>query len=257
MPLCPTMYKGYLIDLDGTMFNGDEVIEGAVDFINRLNAANIPYLFLTNNATRNRDQLLEKFHRLGFNTTEGHIYTAAMTMADYIDKRHKKANVYVVGTPSFKQTISTVANLADKDVDIVVMGLDPEISYQKLREAGHFIQNGAEFLATNPDIKIKSSEGFIPGNGAFVNLVSQVTGVKPTFVGKPEKYILEGALERLGLNKDEVVLVGDNYDTDILTGINGEVKTIHVNTGVHSTEYVSLQTKKPDHLVENLSEWKI
>ena len=82
MPLCPTMYKGYLIDLDGTMFNGDEVIEGAVDFINRLNAANIPYLFLTNNATRNRDQLLEKFHRLGFNTTEGHIYTAAMTMAD-------------------------------------------------------------------------------------------------------------------------------------------------------------------------------
>ena len=63
MPLCPTMYKGYLIDLDGTMFNGDEVIEGAVDFINRLNAANIPYLFLTNNATRNRDQLLEKFHR--------------------------------------------------------------------------------------------------------------------------------------------------------------------------------------------------
>ena len=84
-----------------------------------------------------------------------------------------------------------------------------------------------------------------------------MTGVKPTFVGKPEKYILEGALERLGLNKDEVVLVGDNYDTDILTGINGEVKTIHVNTGVHSTEYVSLQTKKPDHLVENLSEWKI
>src|SRR5699024_4216802 len=119
MPLCTTMYKSYLIELDETMCKDNEVIQVALDFINRLNAANIPYLLLTNNATRNRDQLLEKFQRLGFNTTEGHIYTAAMTMADYIDKRHKKANVYVVGTPSFKQTISTVANLADKDVDIV------------------------------------------------------------------------------------------------------------------------------------------
>lgn len=257
MPFYQTMIKGYLIDLDGTMFNGNEVIDGAIDFVNRLNQANRPYLFLTNNATRNQSELLEKFERLGFSTSKEHIYTAAMAMADYIKENYKEPNVYVIGTNSFKETISHVAKVTSDKVDLVVMGLDPDISYKKLVDAGVFIQEGAEFLATNPDIKIKSSQGFIAGNGAFVNLVSQVTGVAPTIIGKPEKYILEGALDRLSLTKDEVIMVGDNYDTDIMTGINGGVKTLHVNTGVHSTDYVEQQNPGPDYRIENLFDWQV
>lgn len=251
------MYKGYLIDLDGTMFNGDEVIDGAIEFIERLNKLNVPYLFLTNNATRSKTQLLEKFKHMGFHTTADHIYTSAMAMATYISVNYESPTAYVIGTESFKETLESVVNLSEDEADIVVMGLDPTNTYDKIIQACRLIQNGADFLATNPDMKIKTDFGFSPGNGAFVKLISEVTGFKPTIIGKPEKYILEGAMAELNLGKDDVAMIGDNYDTDILTGINGGVDTIHVNTGVHSTEYVKKRESTPTHLLENLNDWQL
>lgn len=251
------MYKGYLIDLDGTMFNGDAVIDGAREFIDRLNEEKLPYLFLTNNATRSKNELLEKFDVMGFKTSAHHIYTSAMAMAKYIEEHYKAPKVFVIGTDSFKATLEEVAELTDEAVDVVVMGLDPTITYDKIIQACRLIQNGAEFLATNPDQKIKSHFGFSPGNGAFVKLVSDVTGVAPTIIGKPEKYILEGALAELKLHKEDVAMIGDNYDTDILTGINGGVDTIHVNTGVHSTKDVRSRNKVPTHQIDNLNEWHL
>lgn len=253
------MYKGYLIDLDGTMFNGDEVIEGAIDFIDRLNDSCIPYLFLTNNATRQPQEILKKFENMGFKTTVSHIYTSALAMKDYLEQEYNSPSVYLVGTDSFRKTLIDGSRITvnETEVDAVVMGLDTSVTYDKIIAACRLIQQGAQFLATNPDIKIKSSFGFSPGNGSFVKLVSEVTGVKPTIIGKPNHYILDGALSLLNMPANDVAMIGDNYDTDILTGINGGLNTIHVSTGVHSAEEVLKREVAPTYLVNNLDEWKL
>lgn len=253
------MYKGYLIDLDGTMFNGDEVIDGAIDFIDRLNESGVPYLFLTNNATRQPHEMLAKFDHMGFKTKESRIYTSALAMKTYLEKNYNAPSVYLIGTDSFRETLTSGGRvtLSEADVDVVVMGLDTSVTYDKIITACRLIQQGARFLSTNPDMKIKSSYGFSPGNGAFVKLVSEVTGVEPTIIGKPNRYILDGALARLNLKADEVAMIGDNYDTDILTGINGGTATIHVNTGVHLSEEVLKRDLPPTHLINTLFDWKL
>ena len=253
------MYKGYLIDLDGTMFNGDKVIEGAVNFIDRLNKEGIPYLFLTNNATRQPSEILEKFESMRFTTAINHIYTSADAMKAYLQEAFDTPSVYIIGTESFKNTLmhDGTAVFNDYAPDAVVMGLDTSITFDKILTACRLIQNGAQFLATNSDIKIKTSYGFSPGNGSFVKLVSQVTGVNPVITGKPNSYILTGALARLGMLKEEVAMIGDNYDTDIMTGINGGIDTIHVGTGVHSKEEVMSKRVTPTYTINTLNDWKL
>lgn len=253
------MYKGYLIDLDGTMFNGDGVIEGAVNFIDRLNKADIPYLFLTNNATRQPAEILEKFESMGFTTAEKHIYTSAAAMKSYLEGAFDTPSVYVIGTESFKKTLTDNGTIVlnEHAPDAVVMGLDTSITFDKILTACRLIQKGAQFLATNPDIKIKTAYGFSPGNGSFVKLVSEVTGVSPVITGKPNHYILTGALARLNMLKEEVAMIGDNYDTDIMAGINGGIDTIHVGTGVHSKPEVMSKRVPPVHTIDTLDEWQL
>lgn len=253
------MYKGYLIDLDGTMFNGDAVIDGAVDFIDRLNSAGIPYLFLTNNAARHPSEILRKFEAMGFTTTESHIYTSAAAMKTYLEHEFNTPSVYLIGTDSFRDTLTGDGSIMLNNTapDAVVMGLDTSITFDKIMTACRLIQGGARFLATNPDIKIKTDFGFSPGNGSFVKLVSEVTGIEPLITGKPNHYILTGALERLRMMPGDVAMIGDNYDTDILTGINGGLDTIHVGTGVHSKEEVMNREVPPVHTVDTLFDWHL
>ncbi len=253
------MYKGYLIDLDGTMFNGNKVIDGAVNFIDRLNSSGIPYLFLTNNATRHPEEILQKFETMGFKTTVNHIYTSAAAMKSYLEQEFSSPGVYLVGTDSFKNTLTKDGSivLTDTAPDAVVMGLDTSITFDKIITACRLIQEGARFLATNPDIKIKTDFGFSPGNGSFVKLVSEVTGVEPVITGKPNRYILDGALARLNLLPGEAAMIGDNYDTDILTGINGGLDTIHVGTGVHSKTEVMTKKIPPLHVIDTLYDWPL
>lgn len=253
------MYKGYLIDLDGTMFNGNSVIDGAIHFIDRLNEADIPYLFLTNNATRTPIEILKKMKDMGFTTSEDHFYTSAMAMKEYLNSAFDSPSVFVIGTDSFKDTLIKDGRIVlnNQTPDAVVMGLDPAITFDKITAACKLIQEGALFLATNPDIKIKTDYGFSPGNGSFVRLVSEVTGQSPIITGKPYSHILNGALMRLNMTAEDVAMIGDNYDTDILTGINGGVSTIHVGTGVHSKDHVNSRTLPPAHCVNLLTDWQL
>lgn len=252
------MYKGYLIDLDGTMFNGDDRIEGAKDFVERLNQLEIPYVFVTNSGERSREETLEKFLHHDIETSVEHIYTAAMACADYVKAHSKTGRVYVIGSDSFKETIKTRGlTVTDEDVEAVLFSYPKNIDYRQYAKAVQLVVAGAKFIMTNPDKVIRHKDTYLPGNGAFASVVLTATDVEPIVVGKPNAYILEGALNLLNLSKDEVAMIGDNYDTDIMTGINGGLDTIHVNTGVHSTESVKEKEVPPTHTVENLNDWKL
>lgn len=248
-------YKAYLIDLDGTMYKGTDEIDGAAQFINYLNHHNIPHLYVTNNSTKTPDQVTEKLREMQIDAKPDEVVTSALATADYISEEQPNASVFMLGGNGLK-TALTDAGLTvktDEHVDYVVIGLDEEVTYEKLAVATLGVRNGAKFISTNPDISIPKERGFLPGNGAITSVVSVSTGVQPQFIGKPETVIMDKALEILGLDKTEVAMVGDLYDTDIMSGINVGIDTIHVQTGV--TTYEEIQTKEipPTHSFTDLN----
>lgn len=255
-------YRGYLIDLDGTMYRGNEKIESAVRFVNRLHEKNIPHLFVTNNSSKTPEEVAEKLQQYGVQAAPEQILTSSLATAGYIRKQKQDANVYMIGENGLKQALkdeglTIVADVNGQTVDYVVIGIDRYITYEKFVQACLAIQNGARFISTNADKAIPTERGFVPGNGALTSVIATATGIDPIFIGKPERIIIELALERLNASTDEVIMVGDNYDTDIRSGINAGIDTLLVFTGVTSKADLKRVSIQPTYTVDSLDDWSV
>ncbi len=251
-------YKAYCLDLDGTVYRGTEVVPTAAAFIKRLQEKGIEPFYVTNNASKTQQQLNEKLHRFGIKAEEPQIISSAIAAAKYIKRWYPDHTVYMIGSDGLEQALLQEGiDRVEEGADIVLMGLDPEVTYNKLGQACLEVRNGAVFLSTNKDLAFPSERGFLPGNGAFTTLVSASTDVDPIYIGKPERHMLETILHEHGYEKHEMVMIGDNYDTDILAGINYGIDTVHVNTGVTPMDEVLKKEKQPTHILENLDFWSI
>ncbi len=251
-------YKAYCFDLDGTVYRGIEPIQEAVSLIASLQANGIHPYFITNNSSMTPVQIKEKLRLFGVHTDSGKIITSAIAAAKYCEEMHGGATVMMIGEDGLREALHAEGiRLADTDPDIVVMGIDRHINYEKLSNACIAIRAGAHFIATNSDKAIPTERGLVPGNGSFVKLVENATGRAPIFVGKPKSYMLEFIQKSGGYSKDEMVMIGDNYDTDILFGLDFGIDTIHVEGGVTSREEVLLKERKPTQLVQTLKDLKI
>ncbi|MEE3954926.1 TIGR01457 family HAD-type hydrolase [Peribacillus frigoritolerans] len=250
-------YKGYLIDLDGTMYRGTEQIAEAAGFINDLRKRDIPYLFVTNNSSRTPAQVADKLRSIGISTEDDQVFTTSMATANYIAEQKKGASVYVVGEEGIIEALKEKGmKLVEEHPDYLVMGIDRGVNYEKLSKACLAVRNGAVFISTNGDIAIPTEQGLLPGNGSLTSVVSVSTQVQPIFIGKPESVIVEQALRVLGVPKDETIMVGDNYDTDILAGINAGIDTLLVHTGVTTKERLKQYKEQPTHVVDTLDLWR-
>lgn len=250
-------YKGYLIDLDGTMYRGTEQIAEAAGFINDLRKRDIPYLFVTNNSSRTPAQVADKLRSIGISTEDDQVFTTSMATANYIAEQKKGASVYVVGEEGIIEALKEKGmKLVEEHPDYLVMGIDRGVNYEKLSKACLAVRNGAVFISTNGDIAIPTEQGLLPGNGSLTSVVSVSTQVQPIFIGKPESVIVEQALRVLGVPKEETIMVGDNYDTDILAGINAGIDTLLVHTGVTTTERLKQYKEQPTHVVDTLDLWR-
>jgi 4-nitrophenyl phosphatase len=250
-------YKGYLIDLDGTMYRGTEQIAEAAGFINDLRKRDIPYLFVTNNSSRTPAQVADKLRSIGISTEDDQVFTTSMATANYIAEQKKDASVYVVGEEGIIEALKEKGmKLVEEQPDFLVMGIDRDINYEKLSKACLAVRNGAVFISTNGDIAIPTEQGLLPGNGSLTSVVSVSTQVQPIFIGKPESVIVEQALRVLGVPKEETIMVGDNYDTDILAGINAGIDTLLVHTGVTTKERLKQYKEQPTHVVDTLDLWR-
>lgn len=249
-------YKGYLIDLDGTMYKGTEKIEEAGQFVHKLNELNIPYLFVTNNSSRTPKQVAEKLVSFDIPATEDQVFTTSMATANYIAEQKKDASVYVIGEEGIQQAIEEKGlSFAQEDADFVVVGIDRGITYEKLAVGAIAIRQGAQFVSTNGDIAIPTERGLLPGNGSLTSVLTVTTTVQPTFIGKPESIIMEQAMRVLGTDVSETLMVGDNYDTDIMAGMNAGMDTLLVHTGVTTKELLQKYDKQPTYVIDSLSEW--
>ncbi|WP_057767834.1 TIGR01457 family HAD-type hydrolase [Cytobacillus praedii] len=250
-------YKGYLIDLDGTMYRGTELIKEAADFVNELIKLDLPYLFVTNNSSRTPQQVAEKLCSFSIPATSKQVFTTSMATANYIYEQKNDASVYVIGEEGIRTALADKGLIAaEENADYVVVGIDRSISYEKLATACLAVRNGATFISTNGDIAIPTERGLLPGNGSLTSVITVSTQTKPIFIGKPESIIMEQALQVLGTKKSETLMVGDNYDTDILAGMNAGMDTLLVHTGVTTKELLSSYEKQPTFVVDSLDHWE-
>jgi 4-nitrophenyl phosphatase len=251
-------YKGYLIDLDGTMYKGTERIEAASDFVKRLRQKNLPYLFVTNNSSRTPAQVAEKLRGFDIPAEEDLVFTTSMATANYIYDRKKDASIYLIGEEGIRTALEEKGfQFAGEHAEYVVVGIDRDLTYEKLAVACLAVRNGAVFLSTNADVALPTERGFMPGNGSITAVITVSTKTKPIFIGKPESIIVEQALKVLGTNKNETLMVGDNYDTDIMAGMNAGMDTVLVHTGVTTRDMLSGYDRKPTYSIESLDEWEI
>ncbi|MBU8880800.1 TIGR01457 family HAD-type hydrolase [Bacillus sp. FJAT-29790] len=250
-------YKGYLIDLDGTMYRGTEQIHEAADFVKKLRDLDLPYLFVTNNSSRTPAHVAAKLRGFSIHAEESQVFTSSQATANYIAEQKKDASAYVIGEEGLRTALSEKGlTFAEEHTDYVVTGIDRSISYEKLSIACLAVRNGAVFISTNGDIAIPTERGLVPGNGSLTSVITVSTQTKPIFIGKPESIIMEQALQVLGTKKEETLMVGDNYDTDILAGMNAGLDTLLVHTGVTTKELLAKYEKKPTYVVETLDQWE-
>ncbi|MDP4172007.1 MAG: TIGR01457 family HAD-type hydrolase [Bacillota bacterium] len=250
-------YKGYLIDLDGTMYKGTEQIEAASEFVRKLQDKGIPYLFVTNNSSRTPLQVAQKLQDFNIPAEESQVFTTSQATANYIYDRKKDASVYVIGEEGIRVALEEKGfRFAGENADFVVAGIDRSINYEKLTIACLAVRNGAVFISTNGDIAIPTERGLLPGNGSLTSVITVSTQTQPIFIGKPESIIMEQALAVLGTAKEDTLMVGDYYDTDIMAGINAGMDTLLVHTGVTTKEHLSGYGIQPTYSIDSLDHWE-
>ena len=251
-------YKAYCLDLDGTVFRGSVVIPEAADFIERLQKKGIEPYYVTNNASMTQQQFADKMKSFGISAPPENIMTSSIAAAKYIKRWYPDRKVFMIGTDGVEEALRSEAiERVYDNADIVLMGIDRNINFEKLATACLEVRNGAVFLSTNRDLAFPSEKGFMPGNGAFTKVVSSSTGVEPVFIGKPERHMLEAIQHEKGYKVEEMVMIGDNYDTDIQAGIRFGIDTVHVNTGVTPMDEAMRKDIPPSHAIANLRFWDI
>lgn len=246
-------YKAYCFDLDGTVYRGKEGIPSAVAFIQQLQQQGIEPFYVTNNSSKTREQLQKALHAIGVEAPLHHIYSSALVTAKYVAMNFPDKRVALMGADGIRLALLNEGiEPIDNEPDVFVMGIDRTLDYMALAKATIAVQNGAAFIATNQDIKFPTEYGFLPGNGSFARLVGEVSGVEPIYIGKPSAAMLDIIALEHRFTKDEMVMIGDNYDTDIMCGIHFGCDTIHVNTGVTPTSEVLTKEQQPTYLMETL-----
>lgn len=236
------MTELFILDMDGTIYLGNQVFEDAVKFISKVKEAGKKIVYFTNNASKNPQIYFEKLLRMGFQAERNEIISAGDVTARYLLKYHPNESVYLVGTPALEQSFQEYGITLSEDATIVVSSFDTTLTYQKLETACNLIRNGATYYCTHPDFNCPTENGFIPDSGAIAALITASTGTKPKYFGKPHKESADLIAELFHVPFEKTAMVGDRLYTDIAFGKNNGILSILVLTG---------ETKKEDINVKN------
>jgi NagD protein len=250
-----TYEKAFLIDMDGVINRGRSIIEGAQKFVNDLKRGEFPFLFLTNNSyylPRNLKKFLQK---IGIDVNEDNFYTSAMAVASFLDYQKPRCSAYVIGGRGLISELEEHGITITKDKpDYVIVGETDKYDYRKIIEATYLINEGARFIATNPDLTGPTMRGPVPACGALVAPIEKVTGVSPYFLGKPNPAMMYWARKKIRVHSANCFMIGDRMDTDILGGLEAGMTCCLVLTGVTTKKMLSKFPYQPDYIFKNIGE---
>jgi NagD protein len=249
------MARGFLIDMDGVIYRGSELISGAQAFVNHLRRTDVPFLFLTNNSQRTRRDVATKLRRMGIQAEERHVFTCAMATARFLAQQKPNGTAFVIGEGGLLQALHTNGYaIVDHDPDYVVVGEGRALNFEMFETAVRMIQKGAKLVATNLDPNCPTQQGMRPGCGAIVALLETATGRKAFSVGKPSPVMMRAARKELGLSADETIMIGDTMETDILGGVQMGYRTVLVLSGSTRKEDVDNYAYRPDTIVDSVAD---
>ena len=248
------MNCGFLIDMDGVIYRGNEVIPGADKFINALVENDIPFVFLTNNSQRTKRDIAIRLQRMGFNITEKHIFTCAVATARFLAGQKPNGTAYVIGEGGLLTSLHRNGYaIVDSKPDYVVVGEGRTFTCEMIDKAVQMIFDGAKLIATNPDPNCPAANGNIrPGCGAIVAMLEKATGQEAFSVGKPSPVMMRMARKELGLDTSHTVMIGDTMSTDILGGLQMGYTTVLVLSGGTKLEDISDYAYIPDYTVDTI-----
>jgi 4-nitrophenyl phosphatase len=232
--------RNLIIDMDGVLYRGDEVIAGTRELIDFLRQQGVGFVLATNNATRTPQQFVDKLARMGVQVHAEEVLTSSLATAAYLRRTAPPGTeIFVVGMDGLRSALEEAGfRLVEDGAEFVVAGMDFAICYERLAQASLQIRAGAQFIGTNPDLTFPSERGILPGAGSLLAFLEAASGVKPTVIGKPGTAMIEQALVRMGAQPAATAMLGDRLETDILAGQRARLHTILVLSGV--TDEVSL-----------------
>jgi NagD protein len=246
---------GFLIDMDGVVYRGSELIPGADRFVRELLDLELPFFFLTNNSQRTRRDVVAKLRRLGIEVSESHIFTCAMATARFLAAQKPRGTAYVIGEGGLLHALHENGYaIVDHDPDYVVVGEGRAVTYEMVETAVRMVLRGARLIATNLDPNCPTQAGPRPGCGAIVAMLETATGRRAFSVGKPSAVMMRAARKELGIDASRTTIIGDTMETDILGGVQLGYRTILVLSGGTSRADLDAFAYRPDLVVESIAE---
>ena len=244
----------FLVDLDGVVYTGSTPIPGAKEFFAFLDESGRRFQCITNNSTLSAQQYVQKLAEMDIRVTEAQVLTSSQATAVALHARLPRgARVLAIGEEGLTRALLDGGyRLVHERPDVVVLGLDRRLTYQRLKAACLAARAGVPVVATNPDHSLPTEEGMLPGNGATIAYIQAATGVTPAVIGKPEATMLEVAMELLGANKEETAIIGDGLLTDMLAGQRAAVTKVLVLTGVATLADIPTAPAPPDYVFTDL-----
>lgn len=248
----------FLLDMDGTIYLGDQLFDGTLDFLSQVRAQGGKYLFVTNNSSRSVSAYVDRLNGMGIPSSADDFLTSVDALIWYLRGRYDDALIYAFGTRTFRQQLSEAGfRITDKledGVSLLVCGFDTELTFQKLEDACILLGRGVDFVATNPDWVCPTSYGSVPDCGSVCEMLFRATGRRPKFIGKPEPEMALLSMEKYGYTPEQTVLVGDRVYTDIACGVNAGVDTAFVLSGEGVPGDVDRFGVHPTGIYENIRE---
>ena len=254
----------FLLDMDGTLYLGDDVFPGAVDFIHSITETGRSFIYLTNNSSRAGTDYITRLRKLGFPCEAENVFTSGMATGEYLNQNHPGATVYLAGTKAFYRELKSygIDLVNDEnghtdvmDVDVVVQGFDTELVYEKLDLACHFLRRGATFIAANPDwVCPMPANEVLPDCGSICALLTASSGVKPNYIGKPNRNMIDVISKMTGIPNEQICAVGDRLYTDIAVAKNAGSVSVCVLSGESSEADIEASDVKPDYVLKDVAE---
>ncbi len=250
-------YTTLLLDMDGVLYRGDNPLPGVNDLLALCARRGVGYAWVTNNATLTPQQYEEKLARMGIRIAAAHIVTSSTATRRYLEHEFERGTpAFYVGMRGLHEALFADGYFVydEQRPQLVVSGLDTELTYQKLKIATLAIRAGARYVATNPDLTLPTEAGLVPGAGSIIALLRAATEVTPTVIGKPGGAMFRAALEIFGADPLRTLTVGDRLDTDIAGARAAGLAAGLVLTGVSTAEDVARSELQPDDVFAGLPE---
>ena len=246
---------GFICDMDGVIYHGNRILDGVKDFITWMQENNKKFVFLTNSSERTPHELNMKLNRMGLNVSADHFYTSAMATAAFLDSQNPNCTAYVIGEAALSKSLYDVGiYMNDVNPDYVVVGETRTYNFEKIEKAIELVNKGARLIGTNPDITGPTEKGVMPATGALISPIEIATGKKAYFVGKPNPVMLRHGMKKLGCHSEEIAFIGDRMDTDIIAGIESNVDTVLVLSGVTATEDIDKFPYRPKYVLSGVGD---